>query len=155
MTVPMIPSFFFFSDNFCAFLECKTFVPFFAKPVSSDENYLVADDPIFGSFYVCDEQFLTITHGTFSNYEFREIQITSTDRGWYADYIWEAKNLNGWKKYFVALKYLVTMPFIKYLQYISPILDSIHNFYTFVNNYLDQCPLFFCYGLLVGIHAKL
>jgi len=50
----------------------------------------------------------------------------NNDTGWYAKYIWEAINLNGWKKFVAAVRYFVTLPFIKYLKCISPLLDFAH-----------------------------
>jgi len=36
------------------------------------------------------------------------------------------KNLKGWKKFVLAVKYIVTKPFVKYIDCISPILNFVH-----------------------------
>jgi len=112
-------------DHLCVFLEStQKIVPFFLKAVSSHQNFFVADDPEFRTFFVCDEQFLTIAHGTMSDHEFYENE--NSEDGWYVKHISEAKNLKGWKNFAVALRYFVTMPYIKYLKCISPILDLLN-----------------------------
>jgi len=125
VTVPNL-DFILLPDNICAFLEStQKIVPFVSKAVSPDQHFLGVDDPTFGTLYVCDEQFLTIAHGKLSTYEFWENE-NNENAGWYVKYIWEAKNLNSYKKFLIAVRYFVTLPFIKYLKCISPLLDSAH-----------------------------
>jgi len=128
----------FLPDSFCALLESSNKIILFSfKAVNSHESFLVADDPNFGTFCVCDEQFLTIiAHGKVSNYEFQGNEYI---RGWYVKYIYQAKNLNGWKEFVVAVRYFVTLPFIKYLQYISPILDSVNTVWLKIDISMDNC----------------
>jgi len=75
---------------------------------------------------------LAIAHGTIGEYESWE--NNRNDRGWYVNYIWEAKNLNSWKKFVVGVRYLATLPFTKYLQCISPLLDSVHAIWVKVDD---------------------
>jgi len=87
-------------------------------------------------FFVYDEKFLTIAHGKVSDYELQEMRYKFRDK--YVKQIWEAKNLKGWKKIIVAVRYAVTIPYIKYLQYISPFLDLLHTVLLKVDIFTDR-----------------
>jgi len=172
ITVPNLDFIILPDTAICAFLKPpQNIVPFVSKAVSPDQKIFFMDDPKctravrspqgcfyvddpkcasvvgngherifkYRTFFVCDEQFLTIAHGNITNYELRE----NEDRGWYVEYIWEAHNLTGWKKFVVGVRYFVTLPFIKYLQCISPLLDLVYKFWpsfnirTMIDNFFD------------------
>jgi len=107
-------------DTFCAFLENnQNIVPLEKKNLNINVTLWSLCDREFHKFFVCDENFVTISCGKMS----LEALNTTT-----VELIWETKNLRGWKKIFVTLRYFLTIPFIKYLKLISPLV----NFFDFI-----------------------
>lgn len=117
-------------DTFCAFLENnQNIVPLEKNNLNINVTLWSLCDLEFHKFFVCDENFVTISCGKMS----LEALHTTT-----VGLIWEAKNLRGWKNFFVTLRYFLTIPFIKYLKLISPLV----NFFDFIwSSFCHDCQL--------------
>jgi len=138
-----------------SFLKSCTnlFSPFNKKTVSSGEIVMLATT-CDKEFCVFDENFETVIgYGkSWFNADQENECITFyypvvpynifpyKDENHYIESILEAQNIKGCKKYFVFLRYIVTIPFIKYLQYASII---IHKFldpmFSACAHKIDKC----------------
>jgi len=138
----------------CALLPSGKIVPF--QPsifLGSDQTFMVAENSDKQEFFVTDEWFRTIAYGKVSENEFENIR----------DYICEAQNLKGVKKCCYKMRYYGTIPFLKYLKFISPCLDFFNIFVHTMNVCLGQIclcnflVLVICFGpqlllILVGVY---
>lgn len=110
-------------DQF-AVLPSQKIVPFRVETITSSrdkthhmvQTFYIAENIYENEFSVADEYFQIIAVGKVSASEFKI----------YKNYICEAQNLNVARKRVLKFKYYATMPFLYYLQRISPFL----NFWT-------------------------
>jgi hypothetical protein len=116
------------SDTFCALLDAALeIVPFEQKIINSENKVFWTKCDEFQQFFVCDEKFVTIAYGTMSLYELSEKRTLV--------HMWEATNLRGWKKCFVTIRYFLTIVFVKYLKYITSLLDK----WSIIWDEFDEC----------------
>jgi len=78
-------------------------------------NFMVAEDLSEHDFFVTDENFVTIASGKVNPREFNK----------YLNIIEKLQNLTFWKKLILKIRYIVTMPFKKYLEFTIPFLTKM------------------------------
>jgi len=106
-------------EAYCALLPSNKIVSFQIQTLfSSDETFMVAENMDENKFFIIDKYFAIVAYGKVSEIEFHN----------YKDHTFEARNLNGFKKLFLKMRYFATIPFVKYLKCISPFLEVLLNF---------------------------
>jgi len=101
------------SNSICALLSQNKIIPYivYTIPNSNQELLILIDykgDQFFVTFEKSKGQFINIAKG-FSGVLLKE-EFSN-----YVECIWEAYNLQGWKKFYWKIKYFVAMPYDSYL----------------------------------------
>jgi hypothetical protein len=141
----------------CALLLFNQIFPFEQYQLVSQEIIWVArnSDNFFVALKTNGENFTLVARGNLYNINF--------NNG--LECIWEIYNLKGFQKYFFMFQYFLTIPYVKYFEYVSPFLGKIfqklkdhtwrdlsimnvNNFFTLISFRIIW--LIFCY-----IHAAL
>jgi len=106
-------------SSFCGHLSQNKIIPYetYVIPSSSQELLILkddGDDQFFVTFQKSKDQFINIARGT---------GITEKEFFDYVECIWEAYNLQGWKKNYWKLKSFLTMTYVRYLFYETKIIS--------------------------------
>ena len=116
----------------CALLPSGILMNLRPRTLASGAKFMVAEDFSEYDFFVTDENFVTIASGKVNLNEFFSH---------YLNYLEEMHNLKFWKKLILKIRYIVTIPFKKYFEFIFPLLVKSHIF-------LYQIPCDFLFARL-------
>jgi len=123
-------------DSICAHISQNKIIvyKFYVVPASHQELLILRNvNQFFVTFQESKNQFINIARGNIvSDKEFPD----------YVECIWEAYNLQGWKKNYWKLKSFLTMIYVKYLFYVFKIISCLYEGLAtpldIFSNYLEQ-----------------
>ena len=108
-------------DSICAHLSRNKIIPYeiYVIPTCHQKLLILKDDES-DQFFVTFEK----SQGQFINIA-RSSGVSEEEFSDYIECIWEAYNLQGWKKHFWIMKSFLTMTYVKYLFYIVKIISCL------------------------------